>query len=151
MDMYKYLVSESQRLGLECDMNNGTGWPFGGPQITPELAAQKMKVTPEAVTSEQTGQKVKRAAPGGEGWVMDHYNAEALKTYLKRFDDAFASSGARWPHTWFNDSYEVYGADWTPEFPKIFKERYGYDIDKYLEQNAASGKAQTGRRPQMPQ
>lgn len=151
MDMYKYLVSESQRLGLECDMNNGTGWPFGGPQITPELAAQKMKVTPEAVTSEQTGQKVKRAAPGGEGWVMDHYNAEALKTYLKRFDDAFASSGARWPHTWFNDSYEVYGADWTPEFPKIFKERYGYDIDKYLEQNAASGNAQTGRRPQMPQ
>lgn len=132
MEMYKYLVSESERLGLECDLNNGTGWPFGGPHITAELAAQKMKVTPEGIVSEQTGQKVKRAAPGGEGWVMDHYNPEALKVYLERFDKAFASSGAPWPDTWFNDSYEVYGADWTPAFPEEFRKRYGYDIEPYL-------------------
>ena len=94
MEMYKWLVSESARLGLECDLNNGTGWPFGGPQITPELAAQKMEVTPEGVKSVQTRQMVKRAAPGGEGFVMDHYNPEALKVYLDRFDKAFAQSGA---------------------------------------------------------
>ena len=133
MDMYKWLVSESARLGLECDLNNGTGWPFGGPQITPELAAQKMEVTPEGVKSVQTGQKVKRAAPGGEGFVMDHYNPEALKVYLDRFDKAFAQSGAKWPHTFFNDSYEVYGANWTPAFAEIFRERYGYDITPYLQ------------------
>lgn len=134
MEMYKYLVSESERLGLQCDMNNGTGWPFGGPHITPELAAQKMKITEEGIESVQTGQKVKRAAPGGEGFVMDHYNPEALKVYLDKFDKAFASSGAKWPVTWFNDSYEVYGADWTPAFADIFKERYGYDIVEYLKQ-----------------
>ena len=139
MEMYKFLVSESERLGLECDLNNGTGWPFGGPQITSSLAAQKMELTPDGIKSVQTGQKVKRAAPGGEGWVMDHYNPEALKTYLERFDKAFKESGAKWPHTWFNDSYEVYGADWTPEFAEIFKERYGYDIVPYLMQQPKDG------------
>ena len=133
MEMYKWLVSESGRLGLECDLNNGTGWPFGGPQITPELAAQKMEVSAEGVKSVQTGQLVKRAAPGGEGFVMDHYNPEALKVYLDRFDQAFAQSGAPWPYTFFNDSYEVYGADWTPKFAEIFRERYGYDIVPYLQ------------------
>ena len=133
MEMYKWLVAESARLGLECDLNNGTGWPFGGPQITPELAAQKMEVTPEGVKSVQTRQMVKRAAPGGEGFVMDHYNPEALKVYLDRFDKAFAQSGATWPHTFFNDSYEVYGADWTPAFADIFRARYGYDIVPYLQ------------------
>ncbi len=132
MEMYDYLVSESERLGLECDLNNGTGWPFGGPHITPEIAAQKMQVSADGVKSVQTGQKVKRAAPGGEGFVMDHYNPEALKVYLGRTDEAFAKSGSKWPNTWFNDSYEVYGANWTPEYPAIFKERYGYDIEKYL-------------------
>ena len=133
MDMYKWLVAESARLDLECDLNNGTGWPFGGPHITPDLAAQKMEVTPEGIKSVQTGQKVKRAAPGGEGFVMDHYNPEALKVYLERFDKAFAQSGATWPHTFFNDSYEVYGANWTPEFARIFQESYGYDIVPYLQ------------------
>ena len=132
MEMYKYLVSESGRLGLECDLNNGTGWPFGGPQITEELAAKKMKVGKDGVSTELTRQKVKRAAPGGEGLVMDHYNPEALKVYLDRFEKAFKESGAEWPHTWFNDSYEVYGADWTEKFPEIFRERYGYDIVPFL-------------------
>lgn len=134
MEMYSWLVSESERLGLECDMNNGTGWPFGGPQITPETAAQKMVVTPDGIESAGTGQMVKRAAPGGVGLVMDHLNPEALKVYLERFDKAFSESGAKWPHTWFNDSYEVYGADWTPGFPEYFKEHYGYDIVPYLMQ-----------------
>ena len=157
MEMYKHLVSESERLGLQCDLNNGTGWPFGGPQITPELAAQKMEVSPEGVKSVQTGQKVKRAAPGGEGFVMDHYNPEALKVYLERFEKAFKESGAKWPNTWFNDSYEVYGANWTEKFPEIFKERYGYDIVPFLVENDAKQKAamekmraqaKPGQRPQ---
>ena len=148
MEMYKYLVAESARLDLECDLNNGTGWPFGGPQITPEIAAQKMEVGPGGVKSVQTRQMVKRAAPGGEGFVMDHYNPEALKVYLDRFDKAFAQSGATWPHTFFNDSYEVYGADWTPAFADIFRARYGYDIVPYLQQIPAP--APRGAAPQAP-
>ena len=150
MEMYKYLVSESERLGLQCDMNNGTGWPFGGPHITPELAAKKMEVTADGVKTVQTGQKVKRAAPGGEGWVMDHYNPEALKVYLERFDKAFEKSGAKWPNTFFNDSYEVYGANWTEKFPEIFKEKYGYDIVPFLVQNREQAKPAPGAPRQRP-
>jgi hypothetical protein len=35
MDMLKFTVDKSNSLGLGVDMNTGTGWPFGGPQIKP--------------------------------------------------------------------------------------------------------------------
>ncbi len=128
MDMYNYTVAKADSLDLEVDMNCGTGWPFGGPEITPALAAQRMEITDAGIVSVPTGQYVKRAAPGGEGFVMNHYDKNALNVYLAKFDKAFSDAGARFPDTWFNDSYEVYGADWTPDFPEVFKERYGYDI-----------------------
>lgn len=37
------------------------------------------------------------------------------KNYLSRFDRAFKSSKTSYPHTFFNDSYEVYQADWTDD------------------------------------
>ena len=132
MDMYKFTLAKASSLGLEVDMNCGTGWPFGGPEITPDLAAQKMQIEGGTVKCVQTGQKVKRAAPGGEGFVMNHYDPEALKVYLAKFDKAFEDSGAAFPDTWFNDSYEVYGADWTAALPEIFKQKYGYDIVEKL-------------------
>ena len=32
---------------------------------------------------------VERAAPGGEGYAIDHFICEAVKNYFKKFDDAF--------------------------------------------------------------
>ena len=37
-----------------------------------------------AAYSGKTGQLVKRAAPGGAGFVMDHYSKKPVETYLKR-------------------------------------------------------------------
>lgn len=82
--------------------------------------------------SGKTLQQVKRAAPGGQGLVMDHLSKEALQVFLKPYDEAFKNSGAAWPHTFFNDSYEVYGADWSENFLNEFKTRRGYDISDYL-------------------
>ena len=76
--------------------------------------------------------KVKRAAPGGEGWVIDHFDRQAVRHYLDRFDKAFAESGVAWPHTFFNDSYEVYGANWTPTLFDEFQKRRGYDLRQHL-------------------
>ena len=42
-------------------------------------------------------QKVKRAAPGGEGNVVDPFSVESLGRYLRRFDEAFAGFGAGAP------------------------------------------------------
>ena len=193
MNMYKHVVAEGDRLGIQIDMNNGTGWPFGGPAITADYAATKAifqkypvksgeqfrrKIIPDdsqqaevatlavvmaygngqkidltdkisadrmidwvapagdwtvwAVFNGKTFQAVKRAAPGGLGWVMNHYSHHVLEHYLKRFDDAFESSGARWPHSFFNDSYEVSGADWSENLLDEFEKRRGYRLQDYI-------------------
>ena len=42
MRMYSFVCEEVKRLGLNIDMNTGTGWPFGGPEVTVEDAATKV-------------------------------------------------------------------------------------------------------------
>ena len=125
---------------LSVDMNCGTGWPFGGPQVSLEQAACKAIFKDSIVNGKniyrveigRTKQKVKRAAPGGEGWVVDHFDREAVRNYLERFDKAFAESGVSYPHTFFNDSYEVYRANWTPSLFDEFLKRRGYDLRQHL-------------------
>jgi hypothetical protein len=38
MEMMGWAVSEARRLGMDCDMTTGSGWCFGGPQVTDEDA-----------------------------------------------------------------------------------------------------------------
>ena len=85
-----------------------------------------------AVYYGRTRQKVKRAAPGGEGYVIDHFDKDAVAHYLAHIDSAFQASGTPYPHTFFNDSYEVYGANWTPTLFDEFLKRRGYDLKDKL-------------------
>lgn len=133
MQMLSHTINEGKRLGIQVDMNCGTGWPFGGPTVSVEDAATMAVFKEGKVELGKTRQQVKRAAPGGEGWVVDHMNRDAIMRYLKRFDDAFAQSGAPLPHTFFNDSYEVYGADWTAALPDTFALMHGYRIEERLD------------------
>ena len=136
MQALKDVEDISKPLGIEVDMNCGTGWPFGGPHISLEQAACKAifkdtlinGVHKYNVEIGRTKQKVKRAAPGGEGWVVDHFDRDAVHHYLDRFEQAFATSGVPYPHTFFNDSYEVYNANWTPTLFDEFQKRRGYDL-----------------------
>ncbi|TCD02520.1 glycosyl hydrolase [Pedobacter psychroterrae] len=192
LDMLSYTINTANGLDMGVDMNTGTGWPFGGPQIKPQYAATKLivqkysleqdKAWNEKITVKdakqdhailqaltaygssgealdlldkvekdgtlnwrpakgnwelyasfagKTRQQVKRAAPGGAGFTLDHLNKEAVGVYLNRFDDAFRkiSPGVR---AFFNDSYEVYGANWTSEFFSEFKKLQGYDLSKNM-------------------
>ncbi|MCM1522588.1 MAG: glycosyl hydrolase family 2 [Muribaculaceae bacterium] len=193
MDMLRHTTAESKRLGLQVDMNNGTGWPFGGPEVTTEESARKQIIekwtlpgghrhdiaiapsdakqqpvanlqkviavrgdkrlditdsvkdgrldwkapagddwTIYALFNGRTFQKVKRAAPGGEGYVVNHYDSLAVKKYLDRFDRAFKGREDIIPNTFFNDSYEVYGSDWTEGLLDQFEAENGYRLEKYL-------------------
>src|SRR5579871_85901 len=180
---FAYVLGEGKRLGLTIDMNTGTGWPFGGPWVTPEdtckylahktftvkageqlsepiTMVEKAMVAPRSVNiadlkepfgdtpnlqklaidnlkmpnplslnllmaypehgepinlTEKVGsdgkldwtapadggtwtlyaifnglhsRMVKRAAPGGEGHVPDHFSQQAIGHYLAKFDDA---------------------------------------------------------------
>ena len=80
----------------------------------------------------KTLQKVKRAAPGGEGYVMDHLNKQAVDRYFAHFEKAFKENKTHYPHTFFNDSYEVYGADWAPDLLEQFAKRRGYKLEEHF-------------------
>ncbi|MDT0688915.1 glycosyl hydrolase [Salegentibacter sp. F188] len=84
-----------------------------------------------AVFTGKTGQQVKRAAPGGQGYTLDHYSKKALEAYVEPFDEAFSNSSEK-VRAIFNDSYEVYGTDFTAAFFKEFEERRGYDLKPYI-------------------
>ncbi|SFO71003.1 alpha-L-rhamnosidase [Chitinophaga sp. YR627] len=191
VDRLRYTVKTAAGYNMGVDLTTGTGWPFGGPQLTKEQAASrfiiqtypakggtpfteqirindgkqqgavlqaltayngkqrisliskvskegKLQWTPPtgdwtlyALFSGWTLQQVKRAAPGGEGYTLDHLSAAALPVYLQRFDTAFKGKtpGVR---SFYNDSYEVYNADWTPAFFDVFKKHRGYDLRDYL-------------------
>ena len=197
MEALRFVEDEGKRDGLLIDMNNGTGWPFGGPYVPIEEAAAKLVCTDTttlgkelrrgvdisvtnkkekpyaklskvmaytadgtaiditeftddkgvvkwgkakkkeqyrviAIYCSRTRQKVKRAAPGGEGYVIDHFDHKAVANYLKRFDDAFAKTGVPYPHSFFNDSYEVYQANWTPLLLDEFEKRRGYKLQDHM-------------------
>jgi alpha-L-rhamnosidase len=150
-EILDFTVQEANRLGLGIDMTLGTGWPLGGAHVADADAAQSFKIaknisnialspTPNPQTTEggmqlnmlPTKQKVKRAAPGGEGWVVDHFNTAAIQRYLHPYDSAFSAKnyGVR---AFYNDSYEVYGANWSPVFLDRFKTLRGYDLANHLD------------------
>ena len=87
-----------------------------------------------ALYESRTRQMVKRAAPGGEGYVIDHFDSTAVANYLQHIGKAFLETGTPFPHTFFNDSYEVYGANWTPTLFDEFANRRGYRLEDKFEQ-----------------
>lgn len=212
MSALNFTIAKAKTLGMGVDMNTGTGWPFGGPQIKAEDAAAKLIIQSYKISAGQTGfnesflvgdarqakvgaplqalmaygpngevlnitdkvgadgklnwqpaggtwelyaaysgktlQQVKRAAPGGEGYVMDHLSKHAVDTYLARFDDAF---GHKSPGigSYFNDSYEVYGASWSPGFFDEFMRRRGYDLRLHLRELQSSENTEAVSRVKM--
>jgi hypothetical protein len=96
------------------------------------------------------GKMVERAAPGGEGDVIDHFNEAALKHYLSKFDNSFRGKDISGIRAYFNDSYEVDDArgqsNWTPDLLEQFKKRRGYDLRNYLPQLFARDTTEVSRR-----
>lgn len=84
-----------------------------------------------AFVAGRTGMKVKRAAPGGEGLVLDHFQREALELHLRHNGDIQAPA-LRGAESITMDSWEVFGANWTPGLPGAFLQRRGYHLQPYL-------------------
>ncbi|MDP4292399.1 MAG: glycosyl hydrolase, partial [Bacteroidota bacterium] len=92
-----------------------------------------------ALFNGKTLQKVKRAAPGGDGFVMDHYSEKAVDGYLNMFETAFKNNNCPVPNAFFNDSFEVFGADWTPTLLTEFAKRRGYRFEEVIPYFAGEG------------
>ena len=134
MAMLEHVGREGQRLGLGIDMATGTGWPFGGPWITERDALARAVLRDGALAGEPTRMMVKRAAPGGEGLVVNPFSPDALRAYLQPFDAAFAGFPEGLVRGQFHDSFEYYEASWAPSLPGVFREMHAYDIQDYAAQ-----------------
>jgi hypothetical protein len=90
--------------------------------------------------SSHTGQMVKRAASGAEGFVLDHFSRAAIDEHLTDVATPLLKAfGSQPPSSVFSDSLEVYGSDWTPNLPEEFKKRRGYDLIPHLPELLAGG------------
>jgi len=185
MEMMGWSVAEANRLGMGVDMTTGTGWCFGGPQVSDQDANASVVVktydlgagerlgekfnrksiqalvafgpdgksidltdsistngevdfsppggkwTIYAISQKPSGQKVKRPAPGGEGWMLNLIYPPAMDNFLKPFTAAFAGYTGPKPRAQFQDSYE-YRSDWSPNFFAEFEKRRGYKLQTEL-------------------
>ena len=106
-DAWNMAAKTAERHGLGVDLTMGSGWCFGGPWIDKAHAAS-------------SGQRVKRAGLGGEGYMLDPFDPEAMKIHVAQFDELFGRGGkAARPRAFYHDSYEYYNA-----VPK-----HGEDVD----------------------
>ncbi len=81
----------------------------------------------------RTGQQVKRAAVGAEGFVLDHYSRTAIENHLRTVGDRLMTAlKENPPYAVFSDSLEVFASDWTDDLLEQFKARRGYDLTPYL-------------------
>ncbi|MEQ1796466.1 MAG: glycosyl hydrolase [Lacibacter sp.] len=96
------------------------------------------------------GKMVERAAPGGEGYAIDHFSLTASNNYFKKFDDSFKGYDISYLRSFFNDSYEVDDArgqgNWTTNFFTEFQQRKGYDLRNHLPALFGKGEAEKNKR-----
>src|SRR5665213_694783 len=93
--------------------------------------------------SSHTGQQVKRAAFGAEGYVLDHFSRAAINEHLDDVATPILNAfGNQPPYSVFSDSLEVYESDWTPQLPAEFQKRRGYDLIPHLPELVAGGTPQ---------
>jgi hypothetical protein len=131
VEMLAHTTREARRLGLGVDMATGTGWPFGGPGVSVADGSSSLQLVAGRLTGKPTAMKVKRAAPGGEGLVLDPYSTDALFRYLQPFTKALAALPRGAVRSQFHDSFEYYDASWSPSLPEAFLRMHGYDIQQY--------------------
>lgn len=217
LDALEVTLREAKRLGLQCDLLVGSGWPFGMESVPMDERAQVMlsyvspvswtsddpfvitkqqifhavdpKVTdpnsdrlfelvdlflvPDSVSdvsdrlnlsvplgdtifisplSDKTQASVQNyllyalvrctsfasvinGAPGASGPIVDHMNEAAVKRFLLHMSDRLErrlGPMKNWLRTYFVDSMELEGANWTSDMAAEFRRRRGYDLMDWL-------------------
>jgi hypothetical protein len=192
LDAVSFANRTGRANGMRVDMTLASGWPYGGPHVTVDEAASRLRqavidvpvgagsvALPAVMSGERliaafvgtgvdpaslkplalqpgadgraaiaphdaprkvvvyiasrTGQQVKRAALGAEGFVLDHLSRKAVDHHLATVAEPLMKAfGDAPPYAVFSDSLEVYNTDWTADFVAEFKRRRGYDIVPHL-------------------
>lgn len=78
-------------------------------------------------------QTVLKPLPGGDGLIIDHNRKDALRHFLKHAGDPIVEHvGPGMIQSFFCDSLEVFGQNWTDIIYEEFSKRRGYELRPYL-------------------
>ncbi len=83
------------------------------------------------ISQKPSGRKVKRAAPGGAGWMLNPFSGRAMRAHAAWFDAALADYQGAMPRSFYHDSYE-YQNNWTDDLFDEFERRRGYRLQDEL-------------------
>lgn len=112
----------------------------GSPAWVAPAAGWKVAV----MTVAPTRFKVKRAAPGGEGYMINPFDAGAMRDFLATFEKPLADARLK-PRSLYQDSYE-YQTSWSQDVVEEFARRRGYRIESKLADLAGLGDAEVAAR-----
>ena len=147
--LVQHTVDEARRLGMRVDLPQGSGWRMGGPFVQASDVNASLRLIADSSSGRTTwraeirpsGDKVKRPAPGNEGFAIDVFSRRATDDYLRTFGNRLTlPRGAL--RSYFHDSFE-YTGDGSPELFDFFQRRRGYDLRSELA--ALAGRADSDR------
>lgn len=107
------------------------GWEWGKELLPVHIPEGDYKII--VLISNDKRQQVLKPLPGGEGLIIDHDRKDALRCFLKNGGDPLAENvGKDLIQSFFCDSIEVFGQNWTNILYKEFEIRRGYDLKPYI-------------------
>jgi hypothetical protein len=90
----------------------------------------------------RTGERVKRAGPGGEGRNINPYARQPIEHFLEAFGSRIDLLPKRGLRASFHDSFEYEGS-WCDGFLDAFRERRGYRLEQHLPALNGDGNPET--------
>ncbi len=90
--------------------------------------------------------KVKRAAPGAEGPMLNPLSVHAFETYTKPFQKVFQGNAGKYISSIYHDSYEYYGASWSKKLFERFEAKRGYRLQEFLPELVDKGRTDLSKR-----
>src|SRR5207248_5089840 len=137
LDLLLHAAAEARRLGMGLDMPPGSGWRLGGPSVPREDASASLHIEADTVRgvyvadARPLSDKVKRPAPGGEGYAIDPFSRLAVRHYLNAYGGRLKAIPSGTIRAFFHDSFEYTGTG-SAELFEMFRRRRGYDLRRYL-------------------
>ena len=161
---FREAVEVSEANGLGVDLTMGTGWCFGGPQLSEDEGCWTWEINADAqkepcrrrrvlwegtnasggkvvLSVRPTEQQVKRAGPGGHGLMMNPLSRRSMLSFLVPYTEAFDRRGVPKPEHLYHDSYQYFSAGYADELWESFTSRRGYDLGEHLGELAGVGGA----------
>lgn len=106
-------------------------WEWGKKLQTIQIPEGSYKIV--VFISNDKRQTVLKPVPGGDGLIIDHDRKDALRFFLTQAGDPIHEAvGGDLIQSYFCDSIEVFGQNWTDIVYDEFRKRRGYELRPYI-------------------